>query len=130
MSTDEQAIRDLIATWIHASKAGDNATVLTLMSDDVLFLVAGRPPMMGKAAFTAAQGAMAGDFEIDGQSEVQEVQVLGDWAYCWTQLTVTVSQKSTGSRFVRAGNTLSVLKKVDGRWVIHRDANMLAAVPQ
>jgi len=29
----------------------------------------------------------------------------------------------------RTGNTLSILRKSAGRWVLFRDANMLAAVP-
>lgn len=48
---DEQAIRDLIATWHKASAAGDLTTVLKLMAEDVVFLVAGKPPMRGRDAF-------------------------------------------------------------------------------
>ena len=36
MKTDEQAIRDLVVTWLDATKRGDIATVLTLMADDVV----------------------------------------------------------------------------------------------
>jgi ketosteroid isomerase-like protein len=34
MTDDERAIRDLVATWMAASQAGDVATVLGLMADD------------------------------------------------------------------------------------------------
>jgi uncharacterized protein (TIGR02246 family) len=37
MGEDERAIRELIATWMRASAAGDLDTVLGLMSDDVVF---------------------------------------------------------------------------------------------
>ena len=43
MGNDEQEIRQLVATWMAATKAGDIDTVLSLMSDDVVFLVTGRP---------------------------------------------------------------------------------------
>ena len=43
MITDEQAIRDLVALWHRATAAGDVDTVLGLMADDVVFLVAGQP---------------------------------------------------------------------------------------
>ena len=49
MTEDERAIRNLIATWIAASKSGDTATVLSLIADDVLFVVPGGQPF-GKAA--------------------------------------------------------------------------------
>ena len=45
MSNEEQEIRQLASTWMTASKAGDVETVLSLMADDVVFLMAGRPPM-------------------------------------------------------------------------------------
>ncbi len=38
MQDDEQAIRQLVLTWISASNAGDTEKVLTLMADDVVFL--------------------------------------------------------------------------------------------
>jgi uncharacterized protein (TIGR02246 family) len=52
MSTnDEQQIRDLVATWMSATKAGDISTVSGLMTDDVVF-VTGQPPF-GKEKFAA-----------------------------------------------------------------------------
>lgn len=127
MTNDEQAIRDLIATWIRASAAGDDDTVLSLMADDVVFLLPGRPPMCGKAAFAAAQGGMK-DFRIDGESEIQEVKVVGDWAWCWTKLSIVVTPLAGGPPIKRAGNTLSIYQKQSGKWVLYRDANLLAVV--
>ncbi len=54
MTNDEQAIRETIATWLAASAAGDDERVLSLMSDDVLFLTAGRPPMVRDANLVTA----------------------------------------------------------------------------
>jgi uncharacterized protein (TIGR02246 family) len=48
MQSDEQEIRQLVATWMAATKAGDIDTVLPLMTEDVVFLLPGRPPMIGK----------------------------------------------------------------------------------
>ena len=57
MSDDERAIRDLIETWMSATKAGDAATVLGLMSDDVVFMAPGAEPF-GKESFAAALEGM------------------------------------------------------------------------
>ena len=124
---DEQAIRNLIANWLTASKAGDTDTVLGLMSDDVVFLVCGQPPMRGKEAFAAGQAALK-DVEIEATSEILEVKVLGDWAYVWTHLSVAFRPRSDGVANKRAGNTLSILRKHGGKWLLVRDANMLAPV--
>lgn len=131
MSDDEREVRQLVATWIEATKAGDTDAVLSLMADDVVFLVTGRPPMIGKAAFAAAMQAQAGagSPKIDGQSEVEEVQVLGDWAFMRTRLTVVVTPPGGAPAMTRSGYTLSILKKEGGKWLLARDANMLAPVP-
>ena len=126
-SADEQAIRALVATWLEASAAGDLDRVLELMDDDVIFLGAGRPPMRGKAAFRDASRAMDGKSRLSGRAEVQEVRVFGDWAYCWNQLNVTITPILGGEPTRLAGPALSILRKrADGRWVIVRDANMIA----
>ena len=123
-STEEQKIRDLVTTWMAASKSGDLATVLGLMSDDVVFMTPGNAPF-GKEAFAKASQAMAG-IDIDGQSEIAEIKVLGDWAWLRNRLRVTVTPPG-GKPIVRSGYTLTILQKNDhGNWVIARDANMLA----
>jgi uncharacterized protein (TIGR02246 family) len=132
MNSDEQEIRQLVATWIDATKSGDTDIVLSLMAHDVVFLVTGQPPMIGKAAFAAAMRAQSGQKrpQFDGKSEIQEIEVLGDWAYMWTKLTVVFTPPGSATSITRAGNTLTILKKQNGKWVLARDANMLAAVTQ
>lgn len=128
MQSDEQAIRELVATWMSATKTGDTQMVLNLMTDDVVFLVPGQPPM-DKRTFAAAATAQSGpqQLDIDGKSEIQEIKVFGDWAYMWTKLTVVVTPPG-GAAMTRAGHTLSILKKQNGKWLLARDANLLAPV--
>jgi uncharacterized protein (TIGR02246 family) len=131
MSKDEEEIRNLVSTWMDATKRGDTQTVLSLMTEDVIFLVPGQPPM-GKAAFAAATHAQSGPngrMVFEGESEIQEVQVLDDWAFMWTKLKVTATPPG-GAPVVRAGHTLSILHKQNGKWRLARDANLLAPVPK
>lgn len=129
METDEKEIRQLVATWMAATKSGDTETVLSLMADDVVFLLPGQTPMIGKSAFAAASQAHSkqGAPEFEGTSEIQELRVLGDWAFMWTKLSVVVTQPGNAP-MTRAGHTLSILKKQHGKWVLARDANLLAPV--
>lgn len=130
MQQDEQEIRQLVSTWMEATKAGDIDTVLSLMADDVVFLVTGQPPMVGKSAFAEAARAQSGQAAptFEGVSEIQEIQVLGEWAYMWTRLKVVVTPPGGASSMTRTGHTLSILKKQNGKWVLARDANMLAPI--
>ena len=127
MQNDEQEIREVVSRWMAASKAGDVDTVLSLMADDVVFLVPGQP-VMRKADFASKARAQSGQDapQIDGSSEIQEIKVLGEWAFMWTRLTVVMTPPNGAQPVRRAGHTLTILKKQDGRWVIARDANLLA----
>ncbi len=128
MASDEQQIRELIAKWMAATKTGDVATVLPLMTDDVVFLVVGQPPF-GKEKFAELMKSPPGAPrpQIDGRAEIQEIQVLGDWAYIWTRLNVEMTPP--GKQTVkRSGHTLSVLRKSGGQWRLARDANLLTTV--
>jgi len=126
MSPDERAIRDLVDTWMKASQAGDTATVLSLMADDVVFMVPGQEPF-GKGAFAKASGGMK-DAKMEGASEIREIKVLGDWAYIRNHIAITMTPPG-GAPVKRAGWTLTLLRKEpDGRWVLARDANLLTKV--
>lgn len=130
MQSDEQEIRQLVSTWMDATKAGDVETVLSLMSEDAVFLVAGQP-IMRKDDFAAAARAQAGQEapQFDGTSDIQEIKILGDWAFMWTKLTVVATPPNGSETTTRSGYTLSILKKENGTWVLARDANMLSPVP-
>ena len=125
MTDDERAIRDLVATWMAASQSGDTAKVLSLMADDVIFQVPGREPF-GKAAFAAMSQGMKG-VRMEGSSDIRELRVLGDWAYLRNHITVAMTPPG-GRPMRRAGFTLTILRKDNGRWLLARDANLLTEV--
>ena len=123
MTDDERAIRNLVETWMAASKAGDLPTVLSLMADDVVFMVPGRDPF-GKAEFAAASEGL-NNVRIEGSNDIQEIQVVGDWAYLRNYLEVTMTPDG-GSPVRRSRYTLTILrKKPNGKWVLARDANLM-----
>lgn len=126
MDKDEQAIRNLIETWLRATREGDVDTVLDLMTPDVVFLVPGHEPMQGRAAFEASLRAVLGTHAIESASDIEEIVVAGDLAYCRTRLKVNVTSKHGGTPMVRSGHTLSIMRRCeDGKWRLTRDANMV-----
>ena len=126
MSDGERAIRELVATWMAASQAGDVAIVLGLIADDVVFMVPGREPF-GKQAFAAASQSMT-DIRFKGSYDIREIKVLGDWAYLRNYITVTMTPPG-GEPVRHAGYTLSILcKQTDGKWVLARDANLVMKI--
>ena len=123
MTNDELAIRRLIETWMQASKSGDVAIVLSLMTDDVVFMVPGREPFGREAFETTVRGPNAP--RIDGTNEIVELKVIGDWAFTRNRIDLTAIPPA-GEAVHRSGFTLTLFQKgVDGRWRLARDANLL-----
>jgi uncharacterized protein (TIGR02246 family) len=120
---EEHAIRQLVDDWLDASKKGDLTTLMTLMTDDVVFLVPGKEPF-GKEVF-AQNFQQLKDTKLETISDIQEIKVLDDWAWMHNFLQVTFI--TAGEKPIRrSGHILTVLrKKADGKWAIARDANLL-----
>jgi uncharacterized protein (TIGR02246 family) len=127
MQSDEQQIRALVSAWMDATTSGDVEAVLALMTDDAVFLVPGQAPMR-KADFAAAAKAQAAGKapRFEGATDLQEIQVSGDWAFMWSKLTVVATPPGGGAATTRSGHTLTVFHRLDGRWLLARDANLLA----
>ena len=124
MTDDERAIRELVDSWMEASRRGDTAAVLELMTDDVLFMTASREPF-GKEAFRELSEAMRG-VRIEGRAEIQEIEVLGDRAWIRNHIDLTLAPPA-GEPLRRSGYTLTILRKGDdGRWRLFRDANLVS----
>ncbi len=125
MTDDERAIRNVVDTWLAASKAGDLDTMLSLMTDDALFLTPGQAPF-GKEAFAKMSQGMK-NMQVDGTGEIQEVQVFGEIAYLRNALRIVITMPN-GKVMRRSGQTLTILRKeVDGKWRLVRDANLVTA---
>jgi len=128
MADDERAIRELVQAWMDASRAGDTAKVLSLMTDDVVFTVPGQEPF-GKAEFEAASRAQHG-MRVEGTAEIVELQVLGDWAFLRNRIDISITPPGETQAMRRAGYTLTLVRKdASGRWLLARDANLVAAKP-
>ena len=121
--SDEQAIRDMIDLWMRASREGDTETVLSLMTDDVVFMVPGVAPF-GKEAFAKASRAQRGAL-MEGKSDIFEMKVIGDWAYIRNHIDIKMTPPGSSDTIHRTGFTLTILKKENGKWKLSRDANLL-----
>lgn len=123
MTDDERAIRNLVETWMTASRAGDAATVLSLMADDVIFMVPGQAPF-GKDVFRAGSETMK-NVTMEGSADIRELKIFGDWAYLRNYIEITITPPG-GAALRRAGYALSILRKEPGgNWVLARDANLV-----
>ena len=127
MADDNKQIRDLIDNWTRASAAGDISKILSLMDEDAVFLRAEHPPMRGREAFAAQFQRAIEQVRIEATSDIQEIDVSGDMAYCWNELSVIMTPLKGGTPVRHSGPVLTIFRKrADGSWVLRRDANLLA----
>ena len=118
MQDDERSIRELMQRWLEATKAGDLQTVLSLMTDDVIFLTATQPPM-NKEKFAAGFKSFAGKVKFEAKQDVKVIHVAGDLAYTFSSMSIAMDGKT------RSGNILSIFRRVAGKWLLSRDANFV-----
>jgi uncharacterized protein (TIGR02246 family) len=128
MNTEEKIVRDVIARWHDRTRAGDVDGVLELIAEDAVFLTPGHPPMEGRASFEAGLRRVLATQRIESTGNVREIAVVGNLAYCVTELTVRMTPHSGGEAHVRSGYAMSIFRqRPDGTWQLSRDANLLSS---
>ena len=128
MGADEHAIRELHSTWVDAVNAGDLVRLLTMMADDVVFLLSGRAPF-GRDGFSDVFSAAHKQARISCSSELEEVVVVGEVAYTRARDSLSVIPIAGGEATQLAGHRITVWRKQpDGRWLLARDAALLSPV--
>lgn len=130
MSEDEQAIREVQSAWFDATANGDLARLRTLMTDDVVFLTPGRPPL-GRDAFAAQFSAGRLQVRLSCSGEMEELVVVHDVAYARSRLAVTATPIAGGEPMRLEGYALTIFRRYpDGRWALARDASLMAQVKE
>jgi uncharacterized protein (TIGR02246 family) len=121
--SDEQAIRALFDAWQRASRAGDIETLLGFVTDDAVFLAPGQPPIRGKAAVRDLFLLALSRVEMEQDFRIEEIQVLGEWAFCWGIDSSTMRPRGGGDAVRARGMGLSLLRKEGGAWRFARGIN-------
>jgi uncharacterized protein (TIGR02246 family) len=128
MESDERAVREVHATWIDAVNGGDLVRLLSLMTDDVVFLNPGQAPF-GRDGFPAGFSTAHQQHRIRCTSELEEVVIAGEIAYTLCRDSLSVTPRAGGETTELAGHRITIYRKEpDGRWLLARDAHTLSPV--
>ena len=124
-SADEQAIRQLSEDWLAAVRAKDIPRLSGLVTDDVVFLPPGFPPIRGKQAVETLYRSFFPQFSSVEQSvSIEEVQLAGDWAFAWGTERFTLVPQAGGAPIEIEGKGMSILRRQpDGSWKFARGIN-------
>jgi uncharacterized protein (TIGR02246 family) len=127
MSSDQQQVRELHSTWIDAVNAANLDCLLSLMTDDAVFLNPGRAPLDG-AGFSANFSSAHRKVGIRCSSELEEVVIAGGVAYTRSRDTLSVTPRDGGAAMQLSGHRMTVYRRRAGHWLLARDAHTLTAV--
>ena len=106
--------------------AGDLVRLLTLITDDVVFVNPGETPF-GRDRFCANFSAAHRQLRIDCRSELEEIVVIGEVAHTLCRDALSVAPRAGGESTRLAGHRLTIYRRQpDGRWLLARDAHTLS----
>ena len=118
------AIRKLSEAWIAAVRAKDLERLLSMITDDAVFLCASIGTIRGKDMVAAIYRDTFAKYDIDQTFVIEEIEVMGDRAYVWG--SERNHRHSTGRRSAGSASWLwSGHLAATARWVL-----ALSARPQ
>jgi uncharacterized protein (TIGR02246 family) len=121
-SSDEAAIKSVMAAYNDALNGGKTAAVLPLYTEDGVFMPPYSQSAVGKEAVKKAYDAVFAELKFDVKFNIAELVVMGPtWAYVRTNSAGTTGHHSTGQTTTEANQELFIFQKSnDGKWRIAR----------
>ncbi len=115
IEADVEAIKSLSDEIMKAYNEGDLEALTAIVAEDVVFMPPGEPTLIGKEAIRNWHDFDKISFDVN--ITVEEVQVLGDWAFIRDIWIGTVTQNESGEKFESNYKSLIILRRQpDGTW--------------
>ncbi|HYG65650.1 MAG TPA: SgcJ/EcaC family oxidoreductase [Thermoanaerobaculia bacterium] len=129
--SDIDAILALFADWKEAVRARDLRRLAALVTEDAVFSAPDRPPVRGRDAVEDLYRQVFATFELDQDFELQEVRVLGTWAFVVGQDVARFdSRDRDGGSVSGKGMAISIVRREpDGQWRFARGINNMIRDP-
>ena len=119
--TDEQQIRRLMDDWRRLTAEGNGDGLLSLTTEDVVFLTPGNPPF-GREDFAAGFREVSAKARIESTQDVKDIRASGDVAYAWSHLSITAIPHDGDDPWESSGHVLSVFHRSPaGGWLLARE---------
>lgn len=117
-------IRQLIDKYVAASEKGDLPAVLSVMTDDVVFLPPNDTPKVGKEDVRRWMAPSQNQYAIKDNMQTRELRVAGDIAYEWGvfQESFTPKDPASGAKPISLdGKFVRIYQRLpDGSWRMAR----------
>ncbi len=120
-AADSDEIEALLKGYEGVLNASDVDGVLTLYTEDGVFMAPNNPSAVGIQQVEAAYTAVFQAIDLNVEFDIIEIEVISDdWAFARTNSAGTTTIRATGDKVAEGNQELFVLRKVDGDWKIAR----------
>jgi uncharacterized protein (TIGR02246 family) len=110
--TEEYAIHRVTEDWSAAVKAQDVGRLAAMVTEDVVFLPPGFPPIKGREAVEAMYRSFFPQFSSVRQTvSIEEIGVSGEWAFLWGTEATVLTPKAGGPPIEMRGMGMSILRR-------------------
>lgn len=115
------AIEYVLRSYEQALNSADIERVMTLYTDDGVFMPQHSPPSVGRAAVRMAYEAVFQTIKLTVKFDIVEIrQIAPDWAFARTNSAGSVRINATGASGPEANQELFLFQRVGGEWKIAR----------
>jgi ketosteroid isomerase-like protein len=122
-------INRFFGDYFKAVEAGDPAGILALIDSDFVIKWPVGQPVSDREQLRGALASLQQRVRQEVQWEVLEASSHGGWAWARVHEKATHFPKAGGSPRTLEGSHLAILRKVRGRWLLHRDHGSLNQWP-
>ena len=121
--SDRENIHAVLKAYEQVLNASDIAGVLTLYTEDGVFMAQHNLSAVGIHQVEAAYTGTFQAIDLNVEFDIVEIEVISDhWAFARTNSTGTVTINATGDKIPEGNQELFVLHKVGDNWKIARYA--------
>lgn len=121
---DVAAIRALIDRAQDANNAGDITGWVEMFEDGAVYMAPGLNPVTTREGLEATAVSGFSRYRSNIRIAVDEIEVLGDWAFARTTITGTATPYGEGNPVVIDMKALQILRRQpDGTWKVSRYIN-------
>jgi uncharacterized protein (TIGR02246 family) len=114
----------LVDQWTTAVKAKDSAALVSLVTEDCIFLAPNAPPLRGRVTVEQLYRTLFARYDLIQAFRLQETQLIGEWAFAWGLDEITMTPIAGGDAVHFVGHGLSILHRGwDGAWRFARGIN-------
>lgn len=121
-ATDRQQLATLLREHVDAVNASNVEAIFAGMTEGVVYLAPGQPPVLGRDALRKVMEPFYGSNDAQVSMRAEETVVAGDWAWEWGHFSGSIRPKGVAQATSFEGKYFYIYQRQrDGSWKIARD---------